>query len=182
MLLGPKPEIPNPRLTRWFLGGKEIALPLLSLNVYLAQTNSSLNDPKKFSKVIKVCYGSQITNELPISISHVVWMTNQPYLIVLINILFLQLFLFESLSLHSNQPKVQEVLRAAICTHFWVTHLTLLLWMCLRLRALIQVDPGKSVGSDKLEPFFLRSALDFIAELPRYIFNLWLSSNEIPNV
>lgn len=54
--------------------------------------------------------------------------------------------------------------------------------MCLRLRALKQVDPVKSVGPDKLEPIFLRSALDFIAEPPRYIFNLSLSSNEIPNI
>lgn len=54
--------------------------------------------------------------------------------------------------------------------------------MCLRLRALKHVAPGKSVGPDKLESFFLRSALDFIAELPRYMVNLSLSSNEIPNI
>lgn len=49
-------------------------------------------------------------------------------------------------------------------------------------RALKQLDPNKSAGPDKLDPYFLKSAVDFIAEPLTHIFNLTLSNNETPNL
>lgn len=39
-------------------------------------------------------------------------------------------------------------------------------------KALIQLDPKKPTGPDKLEPFYLKVAADFIAEPLAYLFNL----------
>ena len=49
-------------------------------------------------------------------------------------------------------------------------------------RALKHLDPAKSAGPDKLEPLFLKLAVDFIAEPLTHIFNLTFSNNEIPNI
>ena len=49
-------------------------------------------------------------------------------------------------------------------------------------RALQQLDLSESAGPDNLEPFFLRSAADFIAEPLCHIFNSTLSENKIPRI
>lgn len=49
-------------------------------------------------------------------------------------------------------------------------------------RELHNLDLSKSAGPDNLEPFFLRSAVDFIAEPLCHIFNLSLSENNIRRI
>ncbi len=44
------------------------------------------------------------------------------------------------------------------------------------------LDPYKPVGPDKLEPFYLKLAADFIAEPLTYLFNLSISHCEIPKI
>uniref|UniRef100_A0A3Q3IMY9 Reverse transcriptase domain-containing protein n=1 Tax=Monopterus albus TaxID=43700 RepID=A0A3Q3IMY9_MONAL len=46
--------------------------------------------------------------------------------------------------------------------------------------ALSNLDTRKAAGPDGLDPFFLKLAADYIAEPLSYVFNLSLSSNEIP--
>ncbi len=44
------------------------------------------------------------------------------------------------------------------------------------------MDPYKPAGPDKLEPFYLKLAADFIAEPLTYLFNLSISHCEIPKI
>ena len=85
-------------------------------------------------------------------------------------------------SLHPHQPDVQGV-----CPHSPVNAMApgfdLTPFEVAEVhRALQQLDLNKSAGPDNLEPFFLRSAADFIAEPLCHIFNLTISENEIPSI
>ncbi len=49
-------------------------------------------------------------------------------------------------------------------------------------KALKSLDSRKQSGPDKLDPHFLKLAADFIAPPLTYLFNLSLSTNEIPSI
>lgn len=73
--------------------------------------------------------------------------------------------LFESLSSHPNQSNAKEVCTSNPATFSLADKFNFTSIDAFEVeRALKQIDPGKSAGPDKFEPFFLRSAADFIAE------------------
>lgn len=150
---------------------------------YFSKTISNLNDPRKFWKVIKSSYGSVTTSELPTCIvTESCRVTDKAAILNSFNKHFISSgSLFESLHTHKESDN-QRVFMSPPQKSLEQTFNLAPLDVVEVLRALKMLDPDKSAGPDKLEPYFLREAADFIAEPLTHIFNLTIANNEIPQV
>ena len=150
---------------------------------YLLKTTSDLNDPKKFWKTIKSSFGNVATNDLPTCIvKDSCRLTDKLEILNCFNEHFVSSgSQFESL--HPDSNNMQNTSPSPLPNNDCVQSFIIVPLDVIEVyRALKHLDPAKSAGPDKLEPLFLKLAVDFIAEPLTHIFNLTFSNNEIPNI
>ncbi len=148
---------------------------------FLSQTTHNLNNPSKFWKTIKSLSENSKGQELPSSIViDSQKLTDKTKILDCFNEHFIASgFLFESLNTqHECSSTVETVGLDPSSQSFSFSPIT----VSDVNKALKHLDKTKSAGPDKLDPYFLKLAANFIAVPLTNIFNLCLNTNVIPSL
>lgn len=150
---------------------------------YLSVTTENLSNPRKFWKAIKSLSTSEISNELPPCLTTTSGIiSDKVKMLNCFNEHFVSCGkLFDSVQ---NSTSVSAVSASVHCTDKPID--TPFMFSPFNVGAvhdaLCKLNTKKSAGPDNLEPFFLKTAADFIAAPLTSLFNLTLSSNSIPKL
>lgn len=141
---------------------------------YLSTTTDSLNDPKRFWKTIKSLTVENNSQVLP---NYIVHNSSNIYDKVEMVNCFNQHFILSTPSINSsNTVTVPE--QPSYASTFSFQPFTL----CQVRKALQSLDARKPQGPDLIDPYFLKIAADLIAKPLTDIFNLSLTTMQIPKI
>uniref|UniRef100_A0A8C1QAV6 Reverse transcriptase domain-containing protein n=1 Tax=Cyprinus carpio TaxID=7962 RepID=A0A8C1QAV6_CYPCA len=148
---------------------------------FLSETSKNLNNPLKFWKMIKLLTEAKTDTEVPscIVVDDKKIIDKNEILNSFNNHFIAAGSLYETLhNSVSGSPTacpVDHLLSAQLFNFKTVTVPEV-------RKALKDLDPKKSSGPDKLEPYFLKIAADLIATPVTYLINLSLATNQVPAI
>lgn len=139
---------------------------------YLSVTTENLNDPRKFWKVINSLSMSKCPQTLPSYVlNDSVPVYDKKELMNCFNNHFVSsCFVYDSVGSFSDRPSADPPIYNFVPFSVLEVH-----------KALKNIDPRKSLGPDMIDPYFLKTAADFVAEPLTFLFNLTVETNEIPS-